>query len=204
MVERASEHRGITTLDDGRKVPKSDVRLGVVAHCEDATACIGLVLALGGHLPETMVTLLGGLQNDLLDVSADLHAPVSDNEEASQVRIDAGYIDRLHYLVEYYSQDLTDLSGAIVPGGTATAALIYKARTAVRLAEVHAWEAVETHGDAVNAVAADYLDEMSHLLQVLARAANAEHGDTVWQPGLSAVQADQAAAAAGTAADAGE
>ncbi|MGH3098560.1 MAG: ATP:cob(I)alamin adenosyltransferase [Streptosporangiales bacterium] len=203
-MERASEHRGITTLDDGRKVPKSDVRLGAVAHCEDATACLGLVLALGGHLPETMVTLLGGLQNDLLDVSADLHAPVSDHDDTSQVRIDTSYIDRLHYLVEYYSQDLTDLADAVVPGGTATAALIYKTRTAVRLAEVHAWEAIETHGNAVNPVAADYLDEMSHLLLVLARAANSEHGDTVWQPGLSAVEADQAAKAAATAADSDE
>lgn len=197
-MERASEHRGITTLDDGRKVPKSDLRLGAVAHCEDATACLGLVLALGGHLPETMVTLLGGLQNDLLDVSADLHAPVSNDDDASQVRIDAGYIDRLHYLVEYYSQDLTELSGSIVPGGTATAALIYKARTAVRLAEVHAWGAIDTHGDTVNAVAADYLDELSHLLLVLARTANAEHGDTVWQPGLSAIQAEEATEAAAT------
>lgn len=191
-----SEHRGTTLLGDGSRVPKSDARFAAIAHCDDASASMGLALALGGHLAEPLVKLLAGIQNDLLDVSADLNTPVGRNQDGgSTAHIDTDYIERLQYLVDYYSQDLDEPAQVVLPGGTASAALIHKARASVRLAEVRAWEAIDAHGDSVNVHAAEYLNELDHLLLVLGRAANAEHGDTYWVPGLSATQSAEAAEA---------
>lgn len=185
---------GVTNLGDGSTTSKSDPRLAVGAYCEDAAANIGLALALGTDLSEQMIQVLGAIQNDLLDVYADVHTPVEGASD-DHVRIDQGYLDRGRYLIDYYNGQLDDATMRVVPSGTAAAALIHKARTGVRLAEVTAWQVVEADGARVSRTAAQYLDVLGSLLLVLARIANAEHGDVVWRPGLSAAQAEEAATA---------
>lgn len=56
------------------------------------------------------------------------------------------------------------------------------ARTVVRRAERSAWAAVESAPDEVNALPAKYLNRLSDLLFILARAANPD-GDVLWTPG---------------------
>lgn len=172
----------------------SDPRLAVGAYCEDAAANIGLALALGADLTDQMTELLGGVQNDLLDVHADLRSPTGDTS-ADVVRIDEGYLERGRYLVDHYDEQLSELTVRVVPGGTVAAALLHKARTGVRLAEISIWDAVEVHQVDVNRTAAEYLGVLGDLLLALARTANLEHGDTLWRPGLSARQAPEAEAA---------
>jgi cob(I)alamin adenosyltransferase len=62
------------------------------------------------------------------------------------------------------------------------------ARTVVRRAERAVWAALDAHGDAaeggVNRLVAQYLNRLSDLLFILARTANGEAGDVLWQPGL--------------------
>jgi cob(I)alamin adenosyltransferase len=45
------------------------------------------------------------------------------------------------------------------------------------------WAAIEQHGESVNVLAAKYLNRLSDLLFILARHANRERGDVLWQPG---------------------
>ncbi|MGH8869446.1 MAG: ATP:cob(I)alamin adenosyltransferase [Actinomycetes bacterium] len=183
-------HDGSTTLGDGTTVTKDDARVIAVAHCEDAAASVGVALSLGGSLPHQAIHVFGGILNDLLDVVADLHTPVRADEADGQVRIDRAYLDRGQRLVDYYLQDLPELPERVIPGGTVAGALIHKAHTAVLLAERYAWTACHRHGDGMNPLAAEYLGVLSDLLVALARTANAEHGDMVWHPGLSAAEAD--------------
>ncbi|WP_186356266.1 cob(I)yrinic acid a c-diamide adenosyltransferase [Streptomonospora sp. PA3] len=173
-----------TVLGDNSVVSKGDPRVGALACCDDAAATIGLVIAFGGALPEVMVNLLAGLQNDLLDVYADLHTPTT-SDDAAQVRITQAYIDRVQGLYDAYTREVDEVPGAVIPGGTASAAFLHKARASVRMAEHYAWIAVEENGASMNTLAPSYLNQLSALLFVLARSANAEHGDLLWQPGLT-------------------
>ena len=52
-----------------------------------------------------------------------------------------------------------------------------------RRAERSAWAARENHGDTISPLPAKYLNRLSDLLFILARAANAGHGDVLWRPG---------------------
>lgn len=189
-----SDQPGVTQVGDSAGTRRSDPRLAVCAYCEDAAANIGLALALGVDLTDETTQLLGGVQNDLLDVLADLRTPMGDTS-AAVVRIDEGYLERGRYLVDHYSAQLSEPTVRVVPGGTVAAALLHKARTGVRLAEISSWEAIELHAVDVNRTTAEYLGVLGELLLALARTANLEHGDTLWRPGLSARQAEEAAAA---------
>ena len=50
-------------------------------------------------------------------------------------------------------------------------------------AERAAWAAYAEHGESMNIVAITYLNRLSDLLFILARDANREQGDVLWQPG---------------------
>jgi cob(I)alamin adenosyltransferase len=61
-------------------------------------------------------------------------------------------------------------------------ALLHVARTVVRRAERSAWAAVDSHPEGVSVLPAKYLNRLSDLLFILARAAN-PGGDVLWKPG---------------------
>jgi len=105
--------------------------------------------------------------------------------EYPPLRITSDYISRLETACDAYNERLEPLRSFILPGGTKQAALLHMARTITRRAERSTWDAIETYGDGVNPLTATYLNRLSDLLFILARTANAERGDVLWQPGGS-------------------
>ena len=91
--------------------------------------------------------------------------------------------DRLEEACDRYNADLEALRSFILPGGSPAAARLHVCRTVARRAERSAWAAYSEHGEAMNAVAITYLNRLSDLLFILARHANGERGDLLWQPG---------------------
>jgi cob(I)alamin adenosyltransferase len=74
------------------------------------------------------------------------------------------------------------LRSFVLPGGSALAAYLHLARTAVRRAERRVCELAER--EPVNREAIRYLNRLSDLLFVMARIANRDGKDDVlWQPG---------------------
>jgi cob(I)alamin adenosyltransferase len=137
-----------------------------------------------GQLPADMAALLGRIQNELFDVGADLANPVSPEPPAyQQLRIDESYVTSLESACDEYNAALPVLRSFVLPGGTPGAALLHTARAVTRRAERSAWAAVRDHGETVNVWPAKYLNRLSDLLFILARAANAERGDVLWRPG---------------------
>ncbi|MGH3319452.1 MAG: cob(I)yrinic acid a,c-diamide adenosyltransferase [Streptosporangiaceae bacterium] len=183
---------GTTALGDMSRVSKNDSRIHAYADCEEANAAIGVALALGGTLTRETVNLLGRVQNDLFDVGADLAAPLSSETRNPPIRIDASYVEFLESACDHHNEGLPTLRSFILPGGTVAASLLHLARTVVRRAERTAWRALDDHGDGVNPYTARYLNRLSDLLFILARTANAEHGDMLWRPGLATVQPEAA------------
>jgi cob(I)alamin adenosyltransferase len=174
---------GTTALVDGSRVAKTDSRLRAYADTDEANCAIGMAVTLG-QLPEAMRELLGRIQNELFDVGADLANPVSPEPPPyPELRVDETYVTALEQACDSYNADLPVLRSFVLPGGTAGAALLHTARTAARRAERSACVAIEDHGDTVSAWPAKYLNRLSDLLFILARAANADHGDVLWRPG---------------------
>jgi cob(I)alamin adenosyltransferase len=174
---------GTTALSDGSRARKTDSRLAAYADTDEANCAIGVAITLGG-LPSEMVTVLARIQNELFDVGADLANPVTDQPRSyPPIRVDESYIAGLERACDAYNADMPTLRSFILPGGTPGAALLHTARTVTRRAERSAWAARENHGDSVSLLPAKYLNRLSDLLFILARAANASHGDVLWRPG---------------------
>jgi cob(I)alamin adenosyltransferase len=103
--------------------------------------------------------------------------------EYPQLRIDEGYITALEAACDEYNATLPTLRSFVLPGGTPGAALLHTARAVTRRAERTAWSAAAAHGATISPWPAKYLNRLSDLLFILARAANAEAGDVLWHPG---------------------
>ncbi|HET7306159.1 MAG TPA: cob(I)yrinic acid a,c-diamide adenosyltransferase [Segeticoccus sp.] len=175
---------GTTTLGEAGAVDKGDVRLEAYADCGEANAGIGIALAMS-PLPVHVVTALSSIQHDLFDLVTGLTHPSSRQEPAAQAtssHITQEHIDRLERLCDHYGADLPPVDGYVLPGGTVTASLLFQAWSVTLRAERSTWAAVHAYPDTVDPLAPRYLNRLASLLYVLARAANAEHGDTMWYP----------------------
>jgi cob(I)alamin adenosyltransferase len=183
---------GQTHLGDMSRVAKTDPRLVAYADVDEANSVIGVALALGAPSPE-IADLLTSVQNDLFDVGADLCTPVAPDPEFPPLRITAAYTERLEQACDTWNSGLSTLTSFILPGGTPAAALLHQARTVVRRAERSVWALLEIDGERSNAETARYLNRLSDLLFILARAAN-PGGDVLWEPGAhSGAHAQRAA-----------
>ncbi len=172
---------GQTHLGDMSRVSKTDPRLIAYADVDEANTVIGVALALGG-LPDVIATLLRNIQNDLFDVGADLCTPVVPDPQHPPLRITAAYTERLERACDEHNEALPNLTSFILPGGTVAAAYLHQARAVARRAERSVWALMEVDADRTNAEVARYLNRLSDLLFILARAANPD-GDILWQPG---------------------
>jgi cob(I)alamin adenosyltransferase len=174
---------GTTGLVDGSRVGKTDSRLAAYADTDEANCAIGMAVTFG-QLPAGITALLVRIQNELFDVGADLANPVSpEPPDYPQLRIDESYVTALEAACDEYNAALPVLRSFVLPGGTPGAALLHTARAVTRRAERSAWAALRDHGASVSSWPATYLNRLSDLLFILARAANAERGDVLWRPG---------------------
>ena len=175
---------GTTALVDMSRTSKNDLRLVAYADVDEANSQIGVVQSLG-ELPEDVAAVLTHVQNDLFDVGADLGAPVVENPEYPQLRVEPDYVERLEQWCDTYNEQVEKLRSFILPGGTRAAAQLHVARTVTRRAERAAWAAIDEHGDTMNPLTAKYLNRLSDLLFILGRVANHAAGtsDVLWVPG---------------------
>ncbi|RZS87097.1 ATP:cob(I)alamin adenosyltransferase [Motilibacter rhizosphaerae] len=177
---------GTTALGDGSRVAKTDPRLVAFADVDEANAAIGCALALGA-LPEGTAAVLLRVQNDLFDLGADLCRPRAEGEPGpgepgAPLRVTGAYVERLERWCDEANDVLPPLRSFVLPGGTAGSALLHTARTVVRRAERAVWAAREA-GAELGDLPGTYLNRLSDLLFILARTANAQEGDVLWQPG---------------------
>jgi cob(I)alamin adenosyltransferase len=172
---------GSTALGDMSRANKTDVRVAAFGDVDEANSAIGVALALGDLGPD-VADLLRSVQNDLFDVGADLCTPIVPDPKWATLRVDDSYVERLESACDTYNADLPPLDSFVLPGGTPGSALLHVARTVTRRAERSTWALLQEDPDRTNPTAATYLNRLSDLLFILARAANAAHGDVKWRP----------------------
>ena len=173
--------KGQTSLGDGRRVPKHDLRVEAYGTVDEANAVIGLARqATEGHEDDVM---LERIQQDLFDLGADLCVPETEGESGG-LRVILSQVERLEQEIDAMNDSLSPLKSFILPGGSAAAAHLHHARTVVRRAErlVTALSEVER----VNPQTVAYINRLSDHLFVLARRLNANGADDVlWKPGAT-------------------
>lgn len=172
---------GETSLGDGTRVSKLDARIAAYGTVDELNSAIGLVLA--GACPERMRDVLARVQNELFDLGADLSLPL---EHEGRLRVTQPQVDALERDLDSFNADLPELRSFVLPGGAEAAARMHVARTICRRAERKALAASLAYE--LNPLTLVYLNRLSDLLFVLARAANAAAAcdEPLWRPGGTA------------------
>jgi cob(I)alamin adenosyltransferase len=169
---------GETSLGDGSRVEKHDLRVEAYGTVDEANAAIGLARL---HADAESDAMLARIQNDLFDLGADLCTPEQAGEKPA-LRIDAGQVARLEREIDAMNAGLTPLDSFVLPGGTACAAHLHLARTVVRRAE--RLVAALARRERLNPEALKYLNRLSDHLFVLSRQVNDKGArDVLWRPG---------------------
>ncbi|MGN6379675.1 MAG: cob(I)yrinic acid a,c-diamide adenosyltransferase [Gaiellales bacterium] len=175
---------GETSLGDGARVSKNDLRIWAYGTVDETGAAIGVAIA-AGVAPE-VAQLLARIQNDLFDVGADLSVPLDTDRGhgKSRLRIGEQQVQALEAECDRYTERLEPLRSFVLSGGTQAAAALHLARTICRRAERLAVALAEQ--DDANPQVTAYLNRLSDLLFILARVANDDgRADVLWQPGGS-------------------
>ena len=168
--------QGETGLGDGRRVPKDDPRVTAYGEVDELNAVLGLLAASCPDAAE--LELVRSVQNDLFDVGADLCVPPAEGEKG--LRVTAAQAERLEKAIDRVNDGLQPLRSFVLPGGTPAAGWLHLARTVCRRAERSVVTLMRT--EPVNPQVLVYLNRLSDLLFVLARAANGSN-DVLWVPG---------------------
>jgi len=178
---------GTTALGDGERLPKHHLRIAAYGTVDELSAVIGCLLA--GNAPEegepgsALSVELRLIQNELLDVGADLCVP---GEAGDRLRITPAYVERLEGRIDAHGESLADLESFLLPGGKPAAAWLHLARTVCRRAEreVSALAARAEEAGRVNPEVLCYLNRLSDLFFQMARVANDDGAlDVLWDPG---------------------
>lgn len=171
---------GETSLGDGSRVSKHAARVHAQGDIDETNAAIGLARRHTGSAAETDI-ILARVQNDLFDLGADVTRPGGDHADGS-LRIQPAQVARLEREIDLVNEKLEALTSFILRGGTDLAAALHFACTVCRRAErmlsaLAAAEPINPHG-------LKYINRLSDLLFVMARAANdGGTADVLWRPG---------------------
>ena len=169
---------GDTGLFDGTRVPKSDPRVAAYGDVDELNAWLGLVRT---EVTESELTaMLEQIQRDLFALGARLADPSHKiAARVAKAAVTTEDISRLEGWIDQLESELPPLRRFILAGGSRGGALLHVARTICRRAE----RAMVSLGqDAFEPELLVYVNRLSDLLFVMARAANRRAGtaETEW------------------------
>ena len=167
---------GKTSLGDGARVAKYNLRVESYGTVDEANAAIGEArLDTAGEVDR----MLARIQNDLFDLGADLCRPGDDDQG---LRVSEDQVARLEREIDAMNGELQPLTSFVLPGGAPAAARLHLARTVVRRAERLVTALADQ--EVVSPAALHYLNRLSDHLFVAARYLNDKGaGDVLWVPG---------------------
>lgn len=158
IVTRTGDE-GSTGMADGSRRDKNDARVHCLGEIDELNASIGVVLASLDEGP--VQSLLFGIQHDLFDIGAELCQP-------GKQLIGEEYVEALEKSAESFNAELPMLKEFILPGGSPAVAQLQLTRAICRRVErglVGLKQAEE-----LNPITAQYINRLSDLLFILARA----------------------------------
>jgi cob(I)alamin adenosyltransferase len=168
---------GMTGLLGGVRVAKDDLRIAAYGTVDELNAALGVCRA--AELPAAIDDVLARLQHELFALGAELASP--DGAPRGTDLLGDAVIQRLEQSIDQFEATLTPLRVFIIPGGSPAGAALHAARCVCRRAEREL--VALAHASTVRPTALRFVNRVSDLLFVLARAANsaAGVGDVPWE-----------------------
>ena len=169
---------GETSLFDNTRVSKADARVDAYGEVDEVNACLGAARAAG--LDADLAAAIESIQKDLFALGARLADPSARiADRVTKVAVTAADIERLEQTIDRLEDEVPPLRRFILPGGSPAGALLHLARTVCRRAERRV---IGLGAGGVEPILVVYLNRLSDLLFVMARAANhrARMPETEW------------------------
>ena len=173
---------GTTALGTGDRRKKYDLRVSAYGTLDEVNAVLGIVrLHTAGEA--ALDPALARVQNDLFDVEADLCLSEKGPGGARLTVTDA-QVEWIEREIDRLNADLAPLRSFILPGGSAAAAYMHRARTRSRRAERIMVQLRDQPGELVTDASLKYVNRLSDFLFVAGRYANDKGArDVLWAPG---------------------
>jgi len=162
---------GETSLFDGTRTRKDDPRVDAYGEVDELNAWLGFARA--SKVDAAVDAELDAIQRDLFALGAQLADP-ADKIAARVMKAIVGdeHVARLEQTIDRFEAALPPLRRFVLAGGTPAGAALHVARTVCRRAE----RRIVSLDPPVDLVLVRYVNRLSDLLFVLARAANHHAG----------------------------
>ena len=164
---------GETGLFGGARVEKDDARVEAYGTVDELNSCLGVARALG--VSAQTDTALLQIQHDLFTVGAELACVPGKEDKLRLALVAEADVQRLERWIDDSEAPLEALKNFVLPGGSAGAAELHRARTVCRRAERRTLSAGRK--SPIRPQVVIYLNRLSDLLFVLARYEN--HGANI-------------------------
>ncbi|MCY3973874.1 MAG: cob(I)yrinic acid a,c-diamide adenosyltransferase [Candidatus Dadabacteria bacterium] len=159
---------GETSLVGGMRASKDSARVAAYGDVDELNSSIGAARSFCSD--EEILSVLSEIQNDLFILGSDLASPPG----VDAPRIDAARTEKLEGWLDRFLETMEPLKEFILPAGTPAGAALHLARAVCRRAERSAVSLMKKEKTSPDAVV--YLNRLSDLLFVLARASNIREG----------------------------
>lgn len=185
--------KGRTSLADGSRVHKNDIRLDAYGTIDELSSHLGLLIAdieaLESDAAERAATMtfLTTIQQQLFSLGGWLATPCANKEGATEAEsaptcyLTDAHVSAIESEIDRLDVQLAPLTQFVLPGGTHAAAQAHVCRTVCRRAERCMVTLAEEHY--VNEILMRWVNRLSDYLFVLARFLNKIGGksDIFWQ-----------------------
>jgi cob(I)alamin adenosyltransferase len=163
---------GETSLFDQTRVSKADARVDAYGEVDELNACLGAVRAAG--VDARTAASIEAIQKQLFALGARLADPSSKIAgRVTKAAVTSADVELLEATIDRLEAELPPLRRFILPGGSPAGALLHVARTVCRRAERRV---VSLGAEEVEPILVVYLNRLSDLLFVMARAVNHRAG----------------------------
>lgn len=163
---------GETALVDGTRVSKSEGRVSASGDIDELNAALGVALAV--PLDPEAHDIVAEIQRDLFAIGTHLSDPNAKvTARVAKTTVDDESVRRLEDWIDALDGGLPPLRRFLLPGGGSAGAALHVARAVCRRAER---SIVALGVDVVPLVILRYVNRLSDLLFVLARAVNHRRG----------------------------
>ena len=181
---------GETSLGDGTRVSKEELRVETYGTIDEVNTIIGLVRTQTKDSELIILdNILAAVQNELFDLGAEISIPLTKNniEIIEKTKILDEQILRIEEEIDQLNFSLKDLDSFVLPGDSKASAHLHLARTVTRRAERLMVRMNKQKKNSISETALKYVNRLSDLMFVAARYANQSDiggiGDVLWQPG---------------------